>query len=237
VSRPPRIDGLPAAVLWDLDGTLVDTEPYWMASEYALVAAHGGQWSDEHAHAIVGNPLPVSAQYLRTHGGVDLPVDQIVQTLLDGVVARVAEHLPWRPGAEPLLTELVAAGVPCALVTMSYRRLAETVVAQLPAGTFTALVTGDEVTEGKPHPEPYLKAAALLGVPPQECVAIEDSIPGVSSAEAAGVPVVAVEHLVPIPAIPGRLVVRGLAGVGARDLLPLLRGRKAEDIAVAAQDR
>jgi HAD superfamily hydrolase (TIGR01509 family) len=214
------IDPLPKAVLWDLDGTLVDTEPYWIAEEFALVAAHGGTWSDAHAHALVGNDLIVSARYIRRHGGVDLEPEQIVEILLDGVVRRVVEHIPWRPGARELLESLVERGVPCALVTMSYRRLAEAVVSSLPPGTFMTLVTGDEVTNGKPHPEPYLVAADRLGVAAPDCVAIEDSPTGVASAEAAGIRVIAVQHLVPVPATAGRRVLTTLVGFGAGDLIP-----------------
>jgi HAD superfamily hydrolase (TIGR01509 family) len=207
-----------AAVLWDLDGTLVDTEPYWIECEYALVAAHGGSWSDQHAHHLVGNALPESGRYIREHGGVDLSAEEIVDVLLAGVVERVRRHVPWRPGAAELLAALRADDVPCALVTMSYRPLAEVIVAGLPPGTFATLVTGDEVTRGKPHPEPYLTAAARLGLVPGECLAIEDSPTGVASATAAGVPVLAVEHTVPVPTGAGRHVVASLAGVGPADL-------------------
>jgi HAD superfamily hydrolase (TIGR01509 family) len=213
---------LPAAVLWDMDGTLVDTEPYWIECEYALVAEHGGSWSDAHAHALVGNPLLVSGAYIREHGGVDLTPAQIVDRLLDGVEERVRRHVPWRPGARELLSELHGLDVPCALVTMSYRRLAAAVVDALPAGTFATVVAGDDVTRGKPDPEPYLLAASRLGVAPQECVAIEDSPTGVRSAEAAGVPVLAVEHLVPIEPGPGRTLAPGLTGWTAGRLAGLL---------------
>jgi HAD superfamily hydrolase (TIGR01509 family) len=212
---------LPDAVLWDMDGTLVDTEPYWMECEHALVAAHGGAWSQEHANNLVGNELTVSAAYIREHGGVDLPEQEIVAVLSAGVIERVRREVPWRPGALDLLEDLFAAGVPCALVTMSYRELAEAVVAALPPGRFVTLVTGDRVGNGKPHPEPYLVAAAELGVPVQHCLAIEDSPTGVASATAAGVPVLAVQHLVPIVPAPGRVVLGTLAGLTAADLLPL----------------
>ena len=215
--------GLPAAVLWDMDGTLVDTEPYWVECEYELVAEHGGSWSLEHAHALVGNDLLTSAAYIREHGPVPLPAEEIVDTLLAGVVARVREHVPWRPGALDLLEDLHAHAVPCALVTMSYRNFAEAVVAALPPGRFACVVAGDEVSRGKPHPEPYLTAAGLLAADPADCVAIEDSPTGVASAEAAGIPVLAVQHLVPIPPGPGRRVVPTLAGLDALKLADLTR--------------
>jgi HAD superfamily hydrolase (TIGR01509 family) len=189
---------VPQAVLWDMDGTLVDTEPYWIEVEYALVAEHGGTWSQEHALNLVGNDLLLSGAYIREHGGVDLPPAEIVERLLDGVIERIEARVPWRPGAVDLLARLRATGVPCALVTMSYERFVAPVLAALPAGSFAAVVTGDAVTVGKPHPEPYLTAAALLGVDPSTCLAIEDSNTGAKSAEAAGCTVLVVPNHVPV---------------------------------------
>ena len=203
----------PAAVLWDMDGTLVDTEPYWIAEERALVELHGGVWTDEHAYQLVGNDLMVSAQYIIDHAPIPLTPVEVVHELLAGVVRRVSEHVPWRPGAWELLEALGEAGVPCALVTMSWRSLADVFVSSLPTGTFTAVITGDEVAHGKPHPEPYRAAARLLGVAPEDCVAIEDSPTGVRSAVAAGVPTLAVPHVVPVPRTPGAVHVDGLAGM------------------------
>jgi HAD superfamily hydrolase (TIGR01509 family) len=213
--RPAR---LPAAVLWDLDGTLIDSEPYWDAATADLIAAHGVSWSQAHSDALIGNDLLTSARYIKRHGGVELPAAVIVDLLLDGVARRVAEHLPWRPGARELLAELNQLGVACALVTMSYRRLADAVVAALPPGSFATVVAGDDVTHGKPHPEPYLTAAARLGVRPAECVAIEDSPTGLASAVAAGVPALGVAHLVPLEPSPGRHLVGTLVGVSGADL-------------------
>ena len=213
--------GLPAAVLWDMDGTLVDTEPYWIAAEHELVAANGGRWTDEDAHLLVGNALEVSAQIIIDRSGIDLSVQQIVEALLNRVVGRVEEEVPWRPGARALLDELGALGVPSLLVTMSWRRLADTVVRTLPDGTFAGVVTGDEVQHGKPHPEPYLAAARLIGADPADCVAIEDSPAGVASATAAGVPTLAVPHVVPVPPTPGAVHLSTLEGVRAADLLAL----------------
>ena len=218
MSALPEENDLPAAVLWDMDGTLVDTEPYWIEAEHEIVAEHGGVWTEEHAHALVGNPLIISAEYIRAHGGVDLPPEEIVDRLLERVVAAVRRRVPWRPGARELLDELTGDGVPCALVTMSWTPLADAVLEQLPPGTFEVVVTGDQVLHGKPHPEPYLAAAELLGVRPEDCLAIEDSPTGVESASAAGVPVVAVPAVVPVPPGPGHLVVPTLEGRGAAEL-------------------
>ena len=133
---------LPAAVLWDMDGTLVDTEPYWIAAEHAIVEEHGGTWSDEFAHQLVGNDLMVSAVFIREHSPVPWSPERIVDELLVRVVAQVQEHVPWRPGARELLAALAAQGVPSALVTMSWRSLADAVIGALPEGAFAAVVTG-----------------------------------------------------------------------------------------------
>ena len=212
---------LPAAVLWDMDGTLVDTEPYWIAEEHRLVEEHGGTWTDEHAKQLVGNDLMVSAEYILAHSPVELTAVEIVHELLAGVVARVLEHVPWRPGARELLESLVAQGVPCALVTMSWELLATAVVENLPEGTFDAVVTGDVVLHGKPHPEPYLYAARLLHVDLAACIAIEDSPPGVASAVAAGIRTIVVPHQVKVPETVGAVQISTLTGLTPADLLPL----------------
>ena len=213
--------GLPSAVLWDMDGTLVETEPYWIEAEYELADEHGGTWSEAHALNLVGNDLIESGRYIREHAGIDLEPSDIVEQLLDKVTARIQRAVPWRPGALELLAELRGQGVRCALVTMSYRRFVAPVLAALPEGSFEVVVTGDAVTQGKPHPEPYLKAAALLGVDPSTAVAIEDSNTGVRSAEAAGCLVLAVPNHVPVLDGPGRVLRDTLEGLAARGLLPL----------------
>jgi len=212
-----------AAVLIDMDGTLVDTEPYWMAAEWTLIEAHGGTWSDEHQENLVGNALIASAEYIREHGGIDLPPEEIVERLLDEVVRSATAEMPWRPGARELLANLKAAGIPTALVTMSYTRLAQTMIELLPADTFTTVVTGDQVSDGKPHPEAYLTAAERLGVKPAGCVAIEDSPTGIASAEAAGCVVVAVPHHVPVEPAPRRRFVESLSDLTVEVLRSMVR--------------
>ena len=209
------------AVLWDMDGTLVDTEPYWIETEFELAEKYGGTWSREHALNLVGNDLIESGRYIREHMGIDVEPSQIVEELLDGVVARVERQVPWQPGAVELLAELQAAEVPCALVTMSYKRFVAPILEQLPVGTFSEVVTGDAVTFGKPHPEPYLKAAALLGVLPEDCLAIEDSNTGVRSAVAAGCTVLVIPNHVPVLEGEGRVFADTLTGMTVAELSDL----------------
>ncbi|BAN04025.1 HAD family hydrolase [Ilumatobacter coccineus] len=188
----------PQALLVDMDGTIVDSEPYWIETEGELVAEFGGTWTADDAHSVVGFALIDAAVELRDRGGVDLEPEAIVARLLDRVIERCGEHLPWRPGARDLLIEARDAGVPCVLVTMSWRRFADAVIDAAPDGVFVGSVTGDEVVNGKPAPDPYLAGAALLGLDPSECVAIEDSPTGVASALAAGCRTLAVPHVVDV---------------------------------------
>lgn len=210
----------PAAVLWDLDGTLVDTEPFWIEAEYEIATRHGGTWSTEHAMALVGSDLLASGEYIRAHLGIETSAAEIVADLLDVVVQRVSQQVPWRPGAVAQLAALRGDGVPCALVTMSYTRLVAPILSALPDATFEAIVTGDRVSNGKPHPEAYLTAATLLGVDPTECLAVEDSIPGAASAEAAGCAVLVVPHHVQVAPGPRRVFADSLVGA---DLAALWR--------------
>jgi len=183
---------LPAAVLWDMDGTLVDTEPLWIAAETELVESFGGRWTHDDGLQLVGSPLPVSAEVLQGRG-VELSVDAIIARLAAGVIRGQVAGPPWQPGAYRLLVVLRDLGVPQALVTSSYRDLTVPLVTAI--DVFTAVVSGDEVAHAKPHPEPYLTAARRLGVDPAACVVVEDSRPGIASALASGAHVLAVQTL------------------------------------------
>jgi len=205
----------PAAVLWDLDGTIVDTEPLWMAAETALAARHGATWTEEDGLALVGSDLLEAAHRIEARIDSGLRPQQIVDHLVGELAEAMRRDQPWRPGAPELVRALAAAGVPQALVTMSYRSIAAPVVEALP---FDAVVTGDEVTHGKPHPEPYLAAARMLGVDPADCLAVEDSATGAASADAAGCVVLVVPHMVPVPDGPRRLVRPSLSGLDVTTL-------------------
>ena len=215
---PRATDIRPHGLLWDMDGTLIDTEPYWMETETELVERYGKTWTQEQAFGLVGNALPVSGAMIVEQTGIPLSPDEVVDALLEGVIARMSQHIPWRPGAKELLTEAVDAGLPCALVTMSYASFARVLVDSLPAGTFEVLVTGDMVTKGKPDPEAYTRAAYELGLRPEHCLAFEDSATGARAATAAGVPTVAIPHLVAVPDLPGLTKISSLKGVRLADL-------------------
>ncbi len=224
----PVAPSLPAAVLWDMDGTLVDTEPAWMQAEADLVTDHGLTWTAQDAARMIGLPLLDAAEVLIAHG-VDAPAEAIVQRLLNQVVDHVRIDVPWQPGALELLTALGAARVPCALVTMSYRALTDAVLAGAPEGSFAVVVPGDEVTHGKPHPEPYLTAAARLGVDVRACVALEDSPPGIGSALASGARTIGIRHIVDVPALPGLSRVETLEDVDL-DVLARVVGGETIDL-------
>lgn len=203
----------PAAVLWDMDGTIIDTEPYWMAEETSLVEEAGGTWSHEQGLELVGSDLNRSAQVLLETTPLTGSPQTIVDTLLSRVIKRVETRMPWRPGSRELIAELREAGVPMALVTMSWEPLAAVLVDAFPEGTFAAVVTGDQVADGKPHPAPYLLAAKRLGVDPSECVAIEDSPTGARSAIASGAATLVVEHMVEVHPSVGGVRVSTLEGL------------------------
>lgn len=215
------------AVLWDMDGTLVDTEPYWITAERELVERFGGKWSHEQAMSLVGQALPTSARLLQD-GGVAMGVREIIDTLTGRVVEQLGSAVPWRPGARELLAGLREAGVACALVTMSEAPMAHRIVDHLPEGTFSAVVTGDLVANGKPHPEPYLRGIELLdaefgGLAAAECVAIEDSTPGATSATAANLATVVVPNALAVPVHLGVEHWETLAGSTPADLARTLR--------------
>lgn len=212
---------LPAAVLWDMDGTLVDSEEYWLSSEQNLAQEFNGTWRAQDGLDLIGMSLYDSTKVMKAKMGLELEPDEIINRLTDDVVAQLQISIPWRPGAQKLLRELKKRGVKTALVTMSMKRMAESVANQIPFKAFDVIVAGDMVTLGKPHPEPYLMAARLLGVAPEDCVAFEDSHTGLTSAEAAGTKAIGITNIVPIPDLPGRIIWPTLDGVTLRDLRKL----------------
>lgn len=203
-----------------MDGTLIDSEPYWIDAEMRLAARFGASWTHADGLTLVGNPLDVSAQVLIARG-VRLTEAEIIDELVSEVSARAEAAMPWVVEARTLLEEVVAAGIPCALVTMSYGSLVDRFVEHA-GGVFGAVVTGDEVARGKPDPEAYHLAARRLGVESGRCVAIEDSPVGIQAAHASGAATIAVPRHTTDPGIEGVTVLASLEGVGLHGLAQIL---------------
>jgi HAD superfamily hydrolase (TIGR01509 family) len=195
----PRLD----AVLFDMDGTLIDSEPNWIRAETELIESFGGTWSAEQGLALVGSGLWDSARAIQS-AGVELELAEIIDRLSLSVRTSLAESVPWRPGALEMISQVLEAGIPTALVTMSFRQnavfIAEQMSAELGREAFTKIIAGDDVTEAKPNPEPYLLAATQLGVDIHHCVAFEDSVFGTASAFSAGAVTIGVPLHIEIPA-------------------------------------
>lgn len=213
----------PAAVLWDMDGTIVDTESHWIAAAAEILRSHGIESRTADLAPLVGMALTDGAELIRDLG-VDVPVRELVDRHLELAMRNTAAAgLSWRPGAVEMLAALRADGIPLALVTMSYRAYADAIISALPEATFDVVVTGDDVQQGKPFPDAYLRAAELLGVDPGECVAIEDSLIGLAAARAAGTHTLGVPHHVALPASAADAVWPTLAGLAADDVrVPLI---------------
>ena len=210
-----------------MDGTIIDTEPFWMEAESELIASYGGSWSHDDALLLVGQGLWHSARVLQSRG-VALSEHEIIESLTETVLDRIRRGgLPWRPGARELLLDLRSAGIPTALVTMSIGRLARIVDETIDFDAFDQVVAGDDVVHSKPHPAAYLRAMELLKVTPSDCVAIEDSPPGVASATAAGAATIGVPLNVPLPEDGSFTVWPTLVGRTVSDLSDVLALAKA----------
>ncbi|MBK0421410.1 HAD family phosphatase [Leucobacter sp. CSA2] len=198
-----------------MDGTLIDSEPLWLAAEERMLARYGIELTPELSDRLVGSGLRAAAAHFQELG-VALSVDEIIAEWRDSVILGLRDSGPdWRPGAVELLVSLRDAGIPTALVTMATRAIADEVVGLLPEGLFQGIIGGDEVAHEKPHPDPYQRGAALIGVDPARCVALEDSPTGLASARAAGAVAIGIPCLVDLGDSAAHLILPTLAGVDA----------------------
>jgi HAD superfamily hydrolase (TIGR01509 family) len=210
-------------VLFDMDGTLVDSEKVWDIALNELAERAGGTLSLGARQAMIGSNMARTMRLMREDlGQPDRPEAPDVQWLNDRVFDLFTEGLVWRPGALELLRAVRVAGLPTALVTSTGRRLVEVALDTLGRENFDVVVVGDEVKAPKPDPEPYLTAADLLGVAIQDCVAIEDSPTGVASAVASGAAVLAVPAELELPPTDGVHLRDSLEGVDLAYLATLL---------------
>jgi len=208
------------AVLFDMDGTLVETESLWQEAEVLTMAAYGSTWSDEEQHFALGGPFGRVVEYMAQKAHAD-PTDVAV-TLVDAIDQLMSSRpLPIQPGIAELLAEARAAGLATGLVTNSFRRLIS-IVLKSTGLQFDVTVAGDELPENKPHPMPYEFACRSLGVDPVATVVLEDSMTGIASATAAGCFVVAIPHMAVIDAAPRQLIVPSAKDVSLGLLLELL---------------
>ncbi len=214
-----------------MDGTLVDTEPHWIAAETPLVESYGGSWSDEQALELVGLGLEDAARIFQG-AGVRLGVHEIIELLTDRVLESLRSGaVPFRPGAEALLRDLRDQEVTTALVTMSIRRMALEIVSLIEFPAFDLVIAGDDVTRPKPFPDPYLAAAEALGVDISETVAIEDSPNGVRSAVAAGCVVIGVPNIVSLTGTGAHHIVSSLEELDTAALRDLHRAQRLAEAA------
>lgn len=222
VSGPHRAGTLPAAVVFDQDGTYLETESAWSRAEVELFARRGRVFTDEHKRELLGSSFVTGAATLERQ--LERPGDGValMRELIDLVQDELLVGVEPMPGAVTLAADLRAAGVAVGLATNSVRRFVDRALAASgQAGAFDAVRTSEDVAEAKPAPDVYLAAAAALGVVPAACVAVEDSATGVASGLAAGMAVVGV------PSVPGvvlddaHLVVASLAAPALRAFLGL----------------
>ena len=209
------------AVLFDMDGTLVDSEKLWDISLAALYEELGGRISAEVRASMVGGSAEDTIRTVYTDLGLQMDPVAMAESdrWLHQYTAQLFEGgLPWCDGAQELLEALAAEGIPLALVTNTQRALTDRALNSIGPQYFSATICGDEVPRGKPAPDLYLRAAELLDLPPELCLAIEDSVTGSAAAESAGCPLLVVPNDVAVPIGPRRRHVGSLADVDVADL-------------------
>ncbi len=214
----------PKALLLDLDGTLLESERLWLMAERRVMDQYGYSWTQADQEHCLGGPLERVATYMedRTNGAASSKV--IGNELLNAVAQLfLTEEVEWRPGAQALVAQAHQLQIPTVIVTATWRAVVDSVMARMTAsvGDFSHSIAGDEVENSKPHPEPYLRAAISVGVPIEECLAIEDSPTGTLSAVKAGAKVVAVEHMASID-VEGAVVLQTLVGQDVESLWKLV---------------
>jgi HAD superfamily hydrolase (TIGR01509 family) len=212
------------AVLWDHDGTLVDTEPYWIEAQLELAARYNVQWTEADSLACVGSPMPLSARRMQD-AGVPMGNEEIIVWQCERVIQLMDEKgIPWLPGVSEMFAEIAEAGLRCAIVSNAWRMVVEKTASGLPDGVVEFMLAGDEMVHAKPDPWPYRTAAEALGVPVENAVAIEDSLAGTLSAEAAGMPVLVIPSVIDVPEAPGRSRAQSLADVSLDTLRRIVAG-------------
>jgi len=216
------------AVMFDMDGLLVDSEPLWFETETAIMSRLGSPWGPADQQHLIGGSLARSTAYMERKAAQPVPREVIGQWLTAGMADLVrARGVQVMPGALELLAEVAQAGLPHALVTSAEPEIMAAALDSIGV-RFPVTVCAADVARGKPDPEPYLQASARLGVAPGRSVALEDSPTGIRSAHAAGLTVVAVPSVPPPPGL-ARLTVPSLRAVDLATLREAAAGRARGD--------
>ncbi|MBB4932068.1 HAD superfamily hydrolase (TIGR01509 family) [Lipingzhangella halophila] len=223
---PDHAGVAPQAVLLDMDGTLVDSEALWGRAEREVVSGLGGVWTDEDHRRNVGAASVPVTRYIIELTGTDVPPAAVAAELRAAFSRQLAGGVELRPGAKELVAAVARSDVPMALVTSTERSVVDAAIGGIGAGSFDVTVAGDEVEQNKPAPDPYLRAARLLGADPARCVAVEDSPVGIASAVAAGCVTVAVPSMVALEEADGLTVLDSLVGVDLRWMGALVREQR-----------
>jgi len=210
-------------VLFDMDGTLVDSERLWTVSMDRVAAHLGGAVSAEARAAMLGQPVPHSVALMLDDLRSTHTVDATTALLVSVTGEIFAQELMWQPGAEVLIDAIRAAGLATALVTNSPRSLVDVALGLLGEHRFDATICGDEVASGKPDPEPYLLAMNRLGLTAADCLAVEDSPSGTQAAVAAGIAVLVVPSEIAVPDGPGRIFASSLLHATVEELAHIHR--------------
>ena len=225
-----------AAVLWDFDGTLVNTEPRWAQAEDTLLARYGTSWGED-AHNFTGRPVIEVCQEMARiiDNGMSA---QDVLTEFVAIVAQLnrEQDVPWMPGVPQLLADLHEAGVPMAIATSALRRTVQPILDHVDPDWFGAVITADDVDHetAKPHPRPYLDAAAALGVAATDCLVVEDSATGAAAAAAAGAVTLVVDGAATPGPTPRRVHRHDLSGLRTSDLVKLWNLAQEQPVPLAS---
>ena len=201
-----------AAAFFDMDGLFLDSETHWHDAQLEFCARYGYQWDDEDQRICIGGPLSRVGQYIAEVCKIDLSGSDVEAEIIAMMLVKLRASVHVMPGAMDAVL-LLKAIAPVALVSASPRNLMDAGLASLPNDLFEFTISADDVRRTKPHPDPYLAAAARLGVDPRECVVFEDSIPGITAARSAGMYVVAVPQFIEVAAASRQRVIATLEGL------------------------
>lgn len=211
------------AVLWDMDGTLLDSEPIWIEEEAKLMQGLGVEWDDQDARICLGGPMHRVDAYMRERSGNRHQPLELSELLINRMVSRLNESVSFTPGAELLLKQLHEMQIPMALVTASTRKIVDAALQGIGSHFFKRTISADDVQQTKPHPEGYISAASYLNVSIERTLIIEDSLTGMSAAIESGAFVLGIPHFYELPNGPKVRHVKSLEQIDVDALGELFR--------------